>query len=131
MREWRFVAQAPESETIVDLRAFSLGVPISAMSGGRGGPADLLKDARLLGATTTLEKPFSSRAMLALIGRTLCECFQGLIAVSAGALNRIPCFVAEGSEFFEAVCQLDLDGIVAKRRADSCGAETVSHKIKT
>jgi CheY-like chemotaxis protein len=59
-------------EAIVELRAFSPGVPIIAMSGGgRGGPADLLEGARLLGATATLEKPFSSRAMLALVARTL------------------------------------------------------------
>ena len=43
---------------------------------------------------------------------------EKLIPASVGALNRIPCFEAEGRELFEATCRLDLEGIVAKRRDD-------------
>jgi ATP-dependent DNA ligase len=41
-----------------------------------------------------------------------------------GALNRVPCFTAEGGELFEAACRLDLEGIVGKRRADVYAPET-------
>jgi len=53
-----------------------------------------------------------------------------LIPESAGALNRIPCFEADGTELFEAACQLDLEGIVAKRKEDFYGEGTHWYKIK-
>jgi ATP-dependent DNA ligase len=37
---------------------------------------------------------------------------------------------ARGRELFEAVCQLDLEGIVAKRKADPYGAQTTWYKVK-
>jgi bifunctional non-homologous end joining protein LigD len=43
---------------------------------------------------------------------------ERLIPASVGALNRVPCFEEEGRELFEADCSLDLEGIVAKRKAD-------------
>jgi bifunctional non-homologous end joining protein LigD len=55
---------------------------------------------------------------------------EQLIPSSTGALNRIPCFEAEGSELFEAACRLDLEGIVAKRKADTYCTETRWYKIK-
>jgi bifunctional non-homologous end joining protein LigD len=44
---------------------------------------------------------------------------ERLIPASVGALNRVPCFEGEGRELFEAACRLDLEGIVAKEKADS------------
>jgi bifunctional non-homologous end joining protein LigD len=55
---------------------------------------------------------------------------ERLIPSTAGALNRMPCFPTDGNELFEAVCRLDLEGIVAKRKADPYGTETAWHKIK-
>ncbi|HEY9014096.1 MAG TPA: hypothetical protein VIM84_03415 [Gemmatimonadales bacterium] len=49
---------------------------------------------------------------------------ERLIPASVGALNRVPCFSGEGRELFEAACRLDLEGIVAKRNADSYTRET-------
>lgn len=55
---------------------------------------------------------------------------ERLIPTAVGALNRVPCFAAEGRELFEAACQLDLEGIVAKRKVDPYHPETAWHKIK-
>ncbi len=55
---------------------------------------------------------------------------ERLIPASVGALNRIPCFEDQGKELFEAVCRLDLEGIVAKRKADPYGEETKWWKVK-
>jgi ATP-dependent DNA ligase len=55
---------------------------------------------------------------------------EQLVPASVGALNRVPCFEAEGRELYEAACRLDLEGIVAKRRADPYGPETAWYKIK-
>src|SRR5918995_5221812 len=43
---------------------------------------------------------------------------EGLIPAAVGALNRVPCFEGDGRELFKAACGLDLEGIVAKRKAD-------------
>jgi bifunctional non-homologous end joining protein LigD len=55
---------------------------------------------------------------------------ERLIPGSVGALSRMPCFEAEGRELFEAACRLDLEGIVAKRKADPYSEETAWYKIK-
>jgi bifunctional non-homologous end joining protein LigD len=55
---------------------------------------------------------------------------ERLIPASTGALNRIPCFEAEGRELFEAACRLDVEGIVAKRKDDPYAQETVWYKMK-
>jgi CheY-like chemotaxis protein len=59
-------------EAIVELHAHSPGVPIIAMlSTGTAEAVDLLEEARSLGATETLEKPFSGHTLLALVARAL------------------------------------------------------------
>jgi DNA-binding NtrC family response regulator len=59
-------------EAIVQLRAHGPGVPIIAMlGGGTTDGLDLLQEAKSLGATETLEKPFSAQALLALVARAL------------------------------------------------------------
>jgi bifunctional non-homologous end joining protein LigD len=55
---------------------------------------------------------------------------ERLIRASVGALNRVPCFEEEGRELFEAACRLDLEGVVAKRKADTYRPETPWYKIK-
>jgi bifunctional non-homologous end joining protein LigD len=55
---------------------------------------------------------------------------ERLIPASVGALNRVPCFEEDGRELFEATCRLDLEGIVAKRKADSYRPDTAWYKIK-
>jgi CheY-like chemotaxis protein len=42
----------------------------------------------------------------------------------------MPCFEEEGHQLFDAACRLDLEGIVAKRKADAYAAETAWFKIK-
>jgi CheY-like chemotaxis protein len=67
-----FMPEKDGLETIIELRVYSPGVPIIAMSGGgHAARLDILGDAKLLGAVETLEKPFSSHTLLALIARTL------------------------------------------------------------
>lgn len=57
---------------MVELRAYSPGIPIIAMSGGGlGNRVDMLQDARLLGAIATIEKPFEKEAMMDLVARSL------------------------------------------------------------
>lgn len=59
-------------EAIVELHAHSPGVPIIAMlSTGTAEGVDLLQEAQSLGATETLEKPFSAHTLLALVARAL------------------------------------------------------------
>ena len=84
IRQWRelhggdlvildmFMPEKDGLETIVELRSHSPGVPIIAISGGgTTGRLDILKDAKLLGAIETFEKPFSIHALLALVARTI------------------------------------------------------------
>jgi CheY-like chemotaxis protein len=67
-----FMPEKDGIETIVELRAFSPGVPIIAMSGGGGGSRlDVLRDAKLLGAVATIEKPFEMGAIMELVARSL------------------------------------------------------------
>jgi ATP-dependent DNA ligase len=42
----------------------------------------------------------------------------------------VPCFEAEGNELFEAACRLDLEGIVAKRKADPYSLEMPWYKVR-
>jgi bifunctional non-homologous end joining protein LigD len=55
---------------------------------------------------------------------------ERLIPVTTGTLLRVPCFERYGFELFEAACRLDLEGIVAKRKADPYGPRTTWYKIK-
>ena len=54
---------------------------------------------------------------------------EGLIAAAAGPICRAPCIEEEGRELFEAAC-LDLEGIVAKRKADPYEVRTAWYKVK-
>jgi bifunctional non-homologous end joining protein LigD len=47
-----------------------------------------------------------------------------LLPEAVGPLNVVPWFEEDGRELFEAACQLDLEGIVAKRKADPYGSRT-------
>jgi CheY-like chemotaxis protein len=60
-------------ETIVELQALNPDIRIIAMSGASsdGTRLDLLKEAELLGAVITVEKPFNSVQMLAAVERAL------------------------------------------------------------
>jgi hypothetical protein len=53
-----------------------------------------------------------------------------LLPVTVGPLNRVPSLEEHGRELFEAACRLDLEGIVAKRKADPYGPRTQWYKIK-
>lgn len=67
-----FMPEKDGIETIVELRAFNPGIPIIAMSGGGlGKRVDMLRDARLLGAIATIEKPFEKEALMDLVARSL------------------------------------------------------------
>ena len=83
MRLWRergadlfivdlFMPEKDGVETIVELREHSRSVPIIVMSGGGGAKRmDLLPDAKLLGATVTIEKPFLPAEMMQLVDTVL------------------------------------------------------------
>ena len=59
-------------ETIIELRTYSPGVPIIAMSGGGSNDRlDILGDAKMLGAMLTIRKPFHSGELLALVSKAL------------------------------------------------------------
>jgi len=61
-------------ETIIELRVLTPGIRIIAMSGGvQTKHLDLLGDAVLLGAVSTLEKPFSIQAALDAVRAILTE----------------------------------------------------------
>ena len=42
----------------------------------------------------------------------------------------MPCFEEDGRELFQAACGLDLEGIVAKRKADPYGPKTAWYKVR-
>ena len=59
-------------ELLVQFRALAPAMPVIVMSGGvQTGGLDLLADARLLGACTTLAKPFSIDELLGAVARAL------------------------------------------------------------
>jgi CheY-like chemotaxis protein len=71
-----FMPEKDGLETIIELRTHSPDVPIIAMSGGGTmGRVDVLGDAKLLGAVHTLEKPFSTDTLLALVARAIGPAF--------------------------------------------------------
>jgi bifunctional non-homologous end joining protein LigD len=55
---------------------------------------------------------------------------ERLIPVNTGTLVRVPSFEKHGGELLEAACRLDLEGIVAKRKADPYRPKTAWYKIK-
>jgi bifunctional non-homologous end joining protein LigD len=55
---------------------------------------------------------------------------ERLIPGTGHTLVRVPSFQEHGRELFQAACQLDLEGIVAKRAADPYAPETCWYKIK-
>lgn len=62
-------------ETIREMRRRSAKIPIIAISGGgRTKTLDFLAAAKALGATATLQKPFSRDALLAEVGAALQRC---------------------------------------------------------
>jgi bifunctional non-homologous end joining protein LigD len=71
-------------------------------------------------------------------GRDLCGAplqtrkkrLERVVPTVAGPLSRVPCFEQEGLELFDASCRLDLEGIVAKRKADRYGPDTTWFKVK-
>lgn len=67
-----FMPEKDGIETIVELRAYSPGIPIIAMSGGGAyNQVDVLQAAGLLGAVATIEKPFAQQEMMDLVARAL------------------------------------------------------------
>ena len=55
---------------------------------------------------------------------------ERLIPADTGTLLRVPSFEEYGCERLEAACQHDLEGIVAKRKADAYAPVTRWYKIK-
>jgi DNA-binding NtrC family response regulator len=59
-------------ETMVELRAFVPGIPVIVMSGGtHGSLMDMLNAAELLGASLTIQKPFTLEEMLEAVRKAL------------------------------------------------------------
>jgi bifunctional non-homologous end joining protein LigD len=55
---------------------------------------------------------------------------ERLLPTDSGTLLRVPSFEESGCELLQAACQLDLEGIVAKRKADPYAETTPWYKIK-
>jgi bifunctional non-homologous end joining protein LigD len=53
-----------------------------------------------------------------------------LIPADTSTILRVPSYEEHGRELFQAACGLDLEGIVAKRKADAYEASTTWYKIK-
>ena len=67
-----FMPEKDGIETMVELRAFVPGIPIIVMSGGAyGSQMDMLSAAELLGASLTIEKPFTLEEMLEAVRKAL------------------------------------------------------------
>jgi DNA-binding NtrC family response regulator len=67
-----FMPEKDGLETIIELRAHSPGISIIAMSGGGTRMRmDLLPEAKLLGATVTIDKPFTPADMMATVNSVL------------------------------------------------------------
>ena len=67
-----FMPEKDGIETMVELRAFVPGVPIIVMSGGAyGSQMDMLSAAELLGASLTIQKPFTLEEMLEAVRKAL------------------------------------------------------------
>jgi DNA-binding NtrC family response regulator len=67
-----FMPEKDGIETMVELRAFVPGIPIIVMSGGAcGSQLDMLNAAELLGASLTIEKPFTLDEMLEAVRKAL------------------------------------------------------------
>jgi DNA-binding response OmpR family regulator len=60
-------------ETMVELRAFAPGIPTIVMTGGSadGSQIDMLNAVELLGASLTIEKPFTLTEMLEAVRKAL------------------------------------------------------------
>jgi bifunctional non-homologous end joining protein LigD len=117
-------AELPRREVILDGEIVALDVEgrISFwdLMRGRGTLAYAAFDLLWLNGRDLRELPLTKRK------RRL----ERLIPASVGALNRVPCFEEKGQELFEATCRLDLEGVVAKRKADPYGANTAWYKVK-
>jgi DNA-binding response OmpR family regulator len=67
-----FMPQKDGLETIMELRAHTPGIAIIAMSGGgTTKKMDLLPEAKLLGATVTIDKPFTPADIMATVNSVL------------------------------------------------------------
>jgi len=67
-----FMPEKDGIETMVELRAFVPGIPIIVMSGGAyGSQMDMLSAAELLGASLTIQKPFTLEEMLEAVRKAL------------------------------------------------------------
>ena len=68
-----FMPEKDGIETMVELRAFVPGIPIIVMSGGGGDGSrlDMLNAAELLGASLSIEKPFTLAEMLEAVRKAL------------------------------------------------------------
>ena len=67
-----FMPEKDGIETMLELRAFVPGIPIIVMSGGAyGSQLDMLNAAELLGASLTIEKPFTLDEMLEAVRKAL------------------------------------------------------------
>jgi DNA-binding NtrC family response regulator len=68
-----FMPEKDGIETMLELRAFAPGIPVIVMSGGGadGSPLDLLNAAELLGAASSIQKPFTSAQMLEAVRKAL------------------------------------------------------------
>ncbi len=66
-----FMPEKDGLETLMELRAQSPQVPIIAMSGGGANQIDLLPEAKLLGASRTIEKPFTVAEMMKVVSAVL------------------------------------------------------------
>jgi bifunctional non-homologous end joining protein LigD len=130
-RMTRFQALAEQVRAELRVRDVILDGEIVALdSEGRVSFWDLMRGRGTLAYATFDVLWLNGRDLrgLRLINRK--ERLEQLIPASVGPINPLPCFENDGLELFTAACRLDLEGIVAKRKADGYGPETAWYKVK-
>jgi len=117
-------AELPRREAILDGEVVAINgngrVDFYGLMRGEGFLAYAVFDLLWLNGRDLRPRPWSQRK------RRLAR----LIPARSSSIILVPSFGQHGRELFEAACQLDLEGIIAKRKADPYGQETAWLKIK-
>ena len=108
----RICAELPRREVILDGEVVAIDdegrVTFMDLMRGRGYLAFAACDLLWLNGRDLRQLPLTQRK----------KRLERLIPVTTGTLVQVPCFEEHGRDLFEAACRLDLEGIVAKRKAD-------------
>ncbi|HET6795681.1 MAG TPA: RNA ligase family protein [Gemmatimonadales bacterium] len=120
----RIAAELPRREAILDGEVVSVNkegrVDFYGLMRGEGHLAYAVFDVLWLNGRDLRPLPLRNRK----------KRLERLVSGTGDTLVRVPSFEEHGRELFRAACQLDLEGIVAKRTSDPYATETSWYKIK-